>query len=92
MEITMGKLNGYFIDSTNVWGTQHPFDILTNATEVEFKDLLNGYLSENESQDGPDFSVQRFSNYVIKNGFYIKTKGNFILPTVCTCKIDYFYY
>jgi hypothetical protein len=86
MEITMGKLNGYFIDSTHVWGTQAPFDILTNATESEFKDLLDGYISENQSQDGPDFSVQRFSNYVVKNGFYIKTKGNFIIPPYAPVK------
>ena len=54
-------------------GNASPYDIFTNATEEEFKELLENYLSENESQDGPDFSVQRFRNYVAKNGFYIHT-------------------
>jgi hypothetical protein len=86
MEIVSGKLNGYFIDSTLKWGTQRPFDILTNANETEFKELLEGYISENSSQDGPDFSVQRFSNYVVKSGYYIKTKGNFIIPPYAPVK------
>jgi hypothetical protein len=86
MEIVMGKLNGYFIDSTLKWGTQHPFDILTNANETEFKELLESYISKNISQDGPDFSVQKFSNYVVKNGYYIKTKGNFIIPPYAPVK------
>ena len=86
MQVEMGKLNGFFIDATLKWGTASPYDILTNATEDEFKKLLESYLSENESQDGPDFSVQRFRNYVAKNGFYIKTKGYFILPPYAPLK------
>ena len=40
MEVEMGKLNGFFIDATLKWGTASPYDIFTNATEDEFKALL----------------------------------------------------
>jgi hypothetical protein len=80
MELVMGKLNGFFIDATLKWGRVSPYDILTNATDSEFEKLLTNYLSEYESQDGPKFDVQLFSRYVAKNGYYIKTKGNYILP------------
>ena len=80
MELEVGILNCFFIDSALKWGRISPYEIYMNATESEFKELLEGYLSENESQDGPDFSIQRFSKYVAKNGYYVKTKGNFILP------------
>ena len=81
------NVNSFLIDSELKSGKGFPYAFyFTNATESEFKDLLNGYISENESQDGPNFSVQRFSNYVVKNGFYIKTKGNFIIPPYAPVK------
>ena len=40
MEVEMGKLNGFFIDATLKWGTASPYDIFTNATEDEFKAVL----------------------------------------------------
>ncbi len=85
MEIVTGNLNGFFIDATLEWG-KNPYDIFTNATESEFNELLENYLSENESQDGPHFSVQKFSNYLAKNGYYVKTKGNFLLPPYAPIK------
>jgi hypothetical protein len=43
MDLVMGKLNGFFIDATLKWGRVSPYDILTNATESEFKALLDNY-------------------------------------------------
>ena len=86
MELEFGKLNGFFIDATHKWGTISPYDVFTNATESEFEELLENFISENESQDGPDFSIRKFSYYVAKNGYYIKTHGNFILPPYAPLK------
>lgn len=86
MELEVGTLNVYFIDATHEWGRVNPYEIYINATESEFKDMLESYLSENESQDGSDFSIRRFANYVAKKGYYVKTKGNFILPPYAPVK------
>jgi len=86
MELEVGVLNVFFIDAALKWGRVSPYEIYINTTESEFRELLEGYLSENESQDGPDFSIQRFSRYVAKNGYYVKTKGNFILPPYASLK------
>ena len=74
MELEMGKLNSFYIDAT-----VRPHAILTNATEEEFKELLENYLSENNSQDGRDFNILSFVNYVTKNGYYIKTGNHDLL-------------
>lgn len=67
MELEFGKLNCFYIGKS---GRPHAF--LTNATEDEFKGLLESYISENESQDGIRFQVGLFELYVRENGYYLK--------------------
>lgn len=80
MELEVGVMNVYYIDAALKWGRLSPYEISVNTTESVFMDMLEAYLAENESQDGPDFSIQRFANYIVKKGYYVKTKGNNILP------------
>ena len=75
MELEIGKLNSFYIGKSG-----RPHAILTNATEDEFTRLLESYISENESQDGRDFQVLLFENYVTKNGYYIKTGNHDLNP------------
>lgn len=75
MELELGKLNSFYIGKSG-----RPHFILTNATEEEFKGLLESYLSENESQDGSDFQVLLFEDYVTKNGYYFKTGNHDLNP------------
>jgi hypothetical protein len=69
MELETGKLNTYYID-------RHakkylPYCYRINATETEFKELLENYISENQSQDGKNFSPFKFLIYGKNNGYII---------------------
>ena len=75
MEI--GKVNSFYIDSELESGKEFPYAFyFTNATETEFKELLDNYLSENESQGDNNFNVGVFSLYIGKQGYYIHTVRN----------------
>ena len=86
MELEVGSMNVYFIDAALKWGRLSPYEISVNANESEFKDMLESYLGENDSQDGPDFTIQRFANYVVKKGYYVKINDNPILPSYAPVK------
>jgi hypothetical protein len=75
MELEIGKLNSFFIGQSG-----RPHAILTNATGDEFKTLIETYISENESQDGRNFDILSFVNYMKKNGYYIKTGNRDLYP------------
>lgn len=63
-----GKLNYFYIDYNKKYA---PKVALINATESEFKELLEGYISENESQDGEEFNAFEFTVYGKKRGYQI---------------------
>jgi hypothetical protein len=67
MEIENGKLNGFYVND-------HAF--FTNATEEEFKELLNNFISENESKGKKKFSYADFGDYILENGFHTVGQNN----------------
>ena len=64
------KINCYCIDPGIESGKPNPAYYWTNAGEEEFKELLDNYLSENNSK----FNDGTFTLYIIKNGYYIHTR------------------
>ncbi len=46
----------------------------TDATEEEFKELLDNYLSENGIQDDDKFKSGMFTAYVFQQEYYIHTR------------------
>ncbi len=85
MEMEKGKLNWFFIDTHLKWGKYNPDLIYINATEEEFNDLLDKYVSEIESE-GKDFNINFFRNYVLKSGYYCSTEPNKIIPPYAPLK------
>jgi len=66
------KINCYCIDSE-----PGKFDYAyywTDATEEEFKELLDNYLSENGIQDDSKFNKGTFTAYIFQHGHYIHTR------------------
>lgn len=64
------KINCYCIDPGIESGKPDPAYYWTNATEEEFKALLDDYLSES----GGKFNDGPFTLYIMKNGYYIHTR------------------
>ena len=85
MEMVKGKLNCFFIDKELKWGKYNPDVIFINATEEEFNELVENYVSEIESEGG-NFNINFFRNYVLKSGFYAYTKPNEVLPPYAPLK------
>ncbi len=85
MEMEKGKLNCFFIDTELKWDKYNPSVIFMNATEDEFNELLENYISEIESQD-QDFNINFFRNYILKNGYYAYTEPHIILPPYAPLK------
>ncbi|MGB7967942.1 MAG: hypothetical protein WCF28_00060 [Methanobacterium sp.] len=80
MEITgMGKLNVYYVSyEIKISNTESRFAsaFLSNATEEEFKELLDNYLSANEE---PNLGL--FRVYVSDNGYYCQgLEGEVLMP------------
>lgn len=73
----MGKLNTFYINSEQR-GEVIPSAYFTDATEDEFKELLDNFLSENDGK----FNIIRFTGYVGQNGYYIMTIRDVIPPHV----------
>jgi hypothetical protein len=74
----MGKLNVYYVSSELKIGTATtPITsaYFTNATETEFKELLDNYSSENEA----DPHLSGFISYVTANGYYCTVLGKEVL-------------
>jgi len=79
MNVKRGKLNCFFIDSTLEWGAESPDVIFTNASEEEFNEILDNFISEMEAQDD-EFDLDYFRTVVIKSGYYAYTEPNIVIP------------
>lgn len=67
MEIDKGILNGFYVND-------HAF--FTNATESEFEELLDNFVSENESKGKNKFSYADFGDYILNNGYHVMGQNN----------------
>lgn len=67
MEIEKGNLNGFFVNN-------HAF--FTNATEEAFEELLNNFISEQESKGKKKFDYADFGDYVLANGYHTVGQNN----------------
>ena len=56
-----------------------------NATEEEFNELLDNFVSEIEAQ-GRDFNINFFRNYVLKSGYYAYTEPHIVIPPYAPVK------
>ena len=72
MVIRKGKLNSYFIDING-----NPVAIFTDATESEFNELLDNFISK---IDGRKFRIGFFRNYVAESGYYIYYAQDPLIP------------
>ncbi len=68
------KINCYCIDSELKSGKFDYAYYWTDATEEEFKELLDGYLSENNINEDKNFKSGIFTAYVFQQGYYIHTR------------------
>ena len=69
------NINSFVIDSELISNKKFPFAFYyTNATESEFIELLNNFLSEYEIKEETKFNPGIFTAYVAKNGFYIHSR------------------
>ncbi len=78
-------MNWFFVDTRLKWGRYNPDLIYINASEEEFNDLLNSYVSEIEAED-KEFNINFFRNYALKNGYYCSTEPNKITPPYAPIK------
>jgi hypothetical protein len=76
------NVNSYLIDS-ELQGKGFPFAFyFTNATESEFKALLNNFLSEYEIKEDSKFNPGVFTACVAKNGYYIHTRKDKVFSPI----------
>ena len=69
------NVNSFLINSELKSGKSFPYAFyFTNATESEFKDLLDKFLSEYRIEEDGKFNPGVFTAYVAKNGYYIHTR------------------
>jgi hypothetical protein len=74
----MGKLNVYYVTSElNIGNTTTPITsaYFSNATEEEFRNLLDSFNRDNES----DTSLSGFLPFVTSNGYYCAVLGKEVL-------------
>ena len=67
------NVNSFLISSELKKGFNFAF-YFTNATESEFKELLNNFLLEYKIEEDSKFNPGIFTAYVAKNGYYIHTR------------------
>ena len=67
------NINSFLIDSELNKSFPYAF-YFTNATESEFNELLNNFLSEYEIKEDSKFNTGVFTAYVAKKGYYIHTQ------------------
>jgi len=72
MEVT--AINCYCIDSELKSGKFDYAYYWTDASENEFKELLDNYLSENRIEDDSKFKAGMFTAYIFQKGYYIHTR------------------
>ena len=69
------NVNSFLINSELQSSKGFPYAFyFTNATETQFKELLDNFLSEYEIKDDNKFNPGVFTAYVAKNGYYIHTR------------------
>jgi hypothetical protein len=69
------NVNSFLINSELKSGKGFPYAFYyTNATESEFKELLDKFLSEYGIEEDSKFNPGIFTAYVAKNGYYIHTR------------------
>lgn len=81
MEYKSGQINCFFIDKELQWepNKKNCDAIYINATEEEFNELLEEYISEIEA-NGRDFNINFFRNYTFEQGYYSFTEPNAVIP------------
>jgi hypothetical protein len=87
MEMKKGKLNVFFVDTELQWEPHKKFNhaFFINATEEEFNSLMEGYVSEIESE-GQDFNINFFRNHALKSGYYCYVEIYEVLPPYAPIK------
>jgi hypothetical protein len=87
MEMKKGKLNVFFVDTELQWEPHKKFNhaVFINATEEEFNSLMEGYVSEIESE-GKEFNINFFRNYALKSGHYCYVEIYEVLPPYAPIK------
>jgi hypothetical protein len=77
------NVNSFLIDSELKSGKGFPYAFyFTNATESEFKELLNNFLSEYEIKEDSKFNPGIFTAYVAKNGYYIPARRDKVFSPI----------
>jgi hypothetical protein len=77
------NVNSFLISSELKSGKGFPFAFyFTNATEAEFKELLDKFLSEYRIEEDSKFNPGVFTAYVAKNGYYIHTRKDKVFSPI----------
>ena len=77
------NVNSFLINSELKSFKSFPYAFyFTNATESEFKELLNNFLSEYGIEEDNKFNPGIFTAYVAKNGYYIHTRRDKVFSPV----------
>lgn len=77
------NVNSFLIDSELKSGKGFPYAFyFTNATESEFKELLNNFLSEYEIKEDSKFNPGIFTAYMAKNGYYIHARRDKVFSPI----------
>lgn len=67
------KINCFCVDSEP--GKKFDFAYYwTDATEEEFKELLDGFFTENSIENEEKFKSGMFTAYIFQHGYYIHTR------------------
>ena len=86
MKMEVGKVNVLHVTTDpkkfKNTSTTITYAYLTTATETEFKELLNNFLSEYEINDDSKFNPGVFTEYVAKNGYYIHTRKDKVFSPI----------
>jgi|WetSurMetagenome_2_1015567.scaffolds.fasta_scaffold150279_1 hypothetical protein len=65
------KINCFCIDSEFKSGKFDYAYYWTDATEEEFKELVDNYLAENNIQEDKKFKAGMFTMYMYQHGYYV---------------------
>jgi hypothetical protein len=73
----------FLINSELKSGKNFPYPFyFTNATESEFEELLDNFLSEYKIKEDNKFNPGVFTAYVAKNGYYIHTRRDKVFSPI----------
>jgi hypothetical protein len=73
------KINCYCITDSELGSKFDYAYYWTDATEEEFQELLNNYLSENGIQEDKKFKAGMFTMHIYQNGYYVHTRRDKVL-------------